>query len=89
MIIEEFPTFGNLLAQIKSEYDRLLTAFYTDQQELDFLRTKVVKLVSVNENRLLLKYEKRKCKDLEDSVDDLKGIRACRQVFLSNAILCS
>ncbi|KAJ3015652.1 hypothetical protein HKX48_004441 [Thoreauomyces humboldtii] len=68
-VINEFKLYGPVLAEIKAshrnEYDKTVASFQNDQRELYFLRTKVQKLLSQNENRLLIKYERRKIKALE------------------------
>ncbi|KAI9208043.1 uncharacterized protein BJ171DRAFT_636555 [Polychytrium aggregatum] len=70
-VIAEFRTYGPLLAEIKREYDRVIATYKYDEKERDFLRSKVQKLLSQNENRLLLKYERRKCIKLEEETDRL------------------
>ncbi|KAJ3151188.1 Translin-associated factor X-interacting protein 1 [Geranomyces michiganensis] len=64
-VITQFRLYGPLLAEIKNEYDKTIANFHNDQRELNFLRTKVQSLLSQNENRLLIKYERRKTKALE------------------------
>ncbi|KAI8918127.1 hypothetical protein BC831DRAFT_483002 [Entophlyctis helioformis] len=71
-LIAEFRTYAPLLAEIKNEYDRTVLSFQSDQNELNFLRTKVQKLLSQNENRLLLKFERKRAKELEGQVDALR-----------------
>ncbi|KAJ1566416.1 hypothetical protein HK096_001503, partial [Nowakowskiella sp. JEL0078] len=71
-IIENFRIYGPLLSEIKSEYDAVISNFHSDQHELEFLRMKVQKLLSQNENRLLLKYERSKGQELENIVEKLK-----------------
>jgi hypothetical protein len=73
-IILEFTTFGPILSEIKQEYDRTIESFQTDEQEFQFLRTKVQKLLSQNENRALLKYEKQKSKQLQSLIFTLNSI---------------
>ncbi|KAI8820979.1 uncharacterized protein EV422DRAFT_48047 [Fimicolochytrium jonesii] len=63
-IIIEFRVYGPILAEIKNEYDKTIASFHNDQRELTFLRTKVQKLLAQNENRLLVKFERRKTKTL-------------------------
>ncbi|KAL5037095.1 hypothetical protein BDV3_006197 [Batrachochytrium dendrobatidis] len=70
-LIMEFKTYAPLLAEIKHEYDKTVLSFQGDQNELNFLRTKVQKLLSQNENRLLLKFERKKAKELEMQVNSL------------------
>ncbi|KAI9090941.1 hypothetical protein DFS34DRAFT_597345 [Phlyctochytrium arcticum] len=70
-LIPEFKLYGPLLGDIKNEYDKTISNFSNDQRELGLLRTKVQKLLSQNENRLLLKYERRKCKQLEKRLQEL------------------
>ena len=53
-LIQEFKTYGPLLADIKKVYDGIISHFQLNQQELDTLRSKVQKLYANNENRLLL-----------------------------------
>ncbi|KAJ3191949.1 Translin-associated factor X-interacting protein 1 [Irineochytrium annulatum] len=72
-IIAEFKTFGPILAEVKAEYDGIINSFNFDQAELDFLRTKVRKLLAQNENRLLLKFERKKSNQLEKTVERLKN----------------
>ena len=48
-------------------------SFQEDERELNFLRTKVQKLLSQNENRLLLKYERKKGKELENKLYSVIG----------------
>lgn len=60
------------MAEIKNEYDKTIANFQSDQRELNFLRTKVQKLLSQNENRLLLKFERKKCRDLEKMLVELE-----------------
>lgn len=67
-LIQDFTTHGELLAEIKKEYDMTLSSFQTREEELTFLRTKVQKLLSQNENRMMLKFEKKKCKELENKI---------------------
>ena len=45
-----------------------LSSFKSHEEELQFLRDKVQKLLSDNENRLMLKFEKQKCKELERNI---------------------
>ncbi|TPX67269.1 hypothetical protein SpCBS45565_g03928 [Spizellomyces sp. 'palustris'] len=72
-VIAEFKLYGPILAEIKNEYDKTIASFQNDQRELNFLRTKVQKLLSQNENRLLLKYERRKSKRLEKHLEELEA----------------
>ncbi|KAJ3248238.1 hypothetical protein HK104_007735, partial [Borealophlyctis nickersoniae] len=77
MIIQEFKSFGPLLADIKAEYDRTIHALTTASpthptDELRFLRTKVQKLLSQNENRMLVKYERKRSKELERALERVK-----------------
>ncbi|KND04674.1 uncharacterized protein SPPG_08837 [Spizellomyces punctatus DAOM BR117] len=72
-VIAEFKLYGPILAEIKNEYDKTIASFHNDQRELNFLRTKVQKLLSQNENRLLLKYERRKSKRLEKQLEELEA----------------
>lgn len=67
-LIEDFSTHGTLLAEIKKEYDITVTSFQSHEEELTFLRTKVQKLLSQNENRMMLKFEKQKCRELESKI---------------------
>lgn len=69
-LISEFKVFGPLLAEIKSEYDKLVYVLATDQQELDSLRLKVQQLLNENSNRLLLKLEQQKILQLEMNLQD-------------------
>ncbi|ORX42825.1 hypothetical protein BCR36DRAFT_586972 [Piromyces finnis] len=71
MICEEFPVYGSLLADIKNEYDKVIQNIKVDQNEIHFLKMQIQKLLAQNENRLLLKYETQKNKDLENQLDDL------------------
>ncbi|KAJ3108936.1 hypothetical protein HDU97_009669 [Phlyctochytrium planicorne] len=71
-IINEFKTFSPILAEIKAEYDHVINSFDFDQTELEFLRAKVRKLIAQNQNRLLLRYERRKSNDLERRVEKYK-----------------
>ncbi|TPX62152.1 hypothetical protein PhCBS80983_g00742 [Powellomyces hirtus] len=64
-VIKEFKLYGPVLSEIKNEYDKTVANFHNDQRELNFLRTKVQSLLSQNENRLLIKYERRKTRALE------------------------
>ncbi|KAI8585477.1 hypothetical protein BDZ88DRAFT_21657 [Geranomyces variabilis] len=64
-VIAQFKLYGPVLAEIKNEYDKTIANFHNDQRELNFLRTKVQSLLAQNENRLLIKYERRKTKALE------------------------
>ncbi|KAH6585880.1 hypothetical protein BASA50_000825 [Batrachochytrium salamandrivorans] len=72
-LITEFRTYAPLLAEIKNEYDRTVLSFQGDQSEVNFLRTKVQKLLSQNENRLLLKFERKKARELETQVESLRA----------------
>ncbi|KAH9254494.1 hypothetical protein BASA81_007607 [Batrachochytrium salamandrivorans] len=56
----------------QNEYDRTVLSFQGDQSEVNFLRTKVQKLLSQNENRLLLKFERKKARELETQVESLR-----------------
>eukprot|EP00833_Pecoramyces_ruminatium_P004255 jgi/Orpsp1_1/1178287/evm.model.c7180000064718.1 len=71
MICEEFPIYGSILSEIKNEYDKIINNIKVDQNEIHFLRLKIQKLLAQNENRLLLKYETQKNKELESQLDDL------------------
>ncbi|KAJ3274301.1 hypothetical protein HDV01_003145 [Terramyces sp. JEL0728] len=71
-IIQEFTTFGPLLAEIKAEYDKILNNYQEKEDEFTFLRTKVQKLISQNENRFLLRFEKQKCTELEQKIETLE-----------------
>ncbi|KAL2912192.1 Clathrin heavy chain linker domain-containing protein 1 [Polyrhizophydium stewartii] len=75
MLIAEFRTYAPIFAEIKArkQYDKTVLSFQSDQSELNFLRTKVQKLLSQNENRLLLKFERKKAKELEMQVEGLKA----------------
>ncbi|KAJ3121564.1 hypothetical protein HK098_003596 [Nowakowskiella sp. JEL0407] len=72
-IIGTFNNYKPILSEIKAEYDAIISSFQNDQTELQFLRTKVQKLLSQNENRLLLRYERSKSKDLESKVEKLQS----------------
>ncbi|KAJ3307242.1 hypothetical protein HDV03_001727 [Kappamyces sp. JEL0829] len=71
-IIQDFTTYGPLLADIKAsdakEYDNTVSSFRSQEDEFQFLRTKVQKLLSQNENRMMLKFEKQRCRELEDNI---------------------
>ncbi|KAJ3318268.1 hypothetical protein HDV06_000711 [Boothiomyces sp. JEL0866] len=71
-IIQEFTTFGPLLAEIKAEYDKIINNYQQKEDEFTFLRTKVQKLISQNENRFLLRFEKQKCAELEQKIQALE-----------------
>ncbi|KAJ3212807.1 hypothetical protein HDU67_003612, partial [Dinochytrium kinnereticum] len=71
-IIGEFKSYSSILAEIKAEYDLIIRNFDFDQTELEFLRAKVRKLIAQNQNRLLLRYERRKSNELEKKVESLK-----------------
>ncbi|KAJ3312910.1 Clathrin heavy chain linker domain-containing protein 1 [Boothiomyces sp. JEL0838] len=71
-IIQEFTTFGPLLAEIKAEYDKIINNYQEKEDEFTFLRTKVQKLISQNENRFLLRFEKQKCAELENRIQILE-----------------
>ncbi|KAL6631759.1 hypothetical protein U3516DRAFT_821685 [Neocallimastix sp. 'constans'] len=71
MICEEFPTFGTLLSEIKNEYDKIIKNIKVDQNEINFLKMKIQRLLAQNENRLLLKYETQRNKELESQLDEL------------------
>ncbi|KAJ3322166.1 Clathrin heavy chain linker domain-containing protein 1 [Blyttiomyces sp. JEL0837] len=71
MIISEFKVYGPILAEIKKEYDTIIEQQDTNNEELIFLRGKVRKLLAQNENRLLLKYERKKCLELEKRMQKL------------------
>lgn len=81
-IIQEFNVYGPILAQIKNEYDNMVSSFRNDKYELMNLRSKVQKLVSLNENRLLLKYEKEKYQELVGEYEKAK----CKFVDLKSGI---
>nr|KAJ3419869.1 hypothetical protein HK105_006409 [Polyrhizophydium stewartii] len=66
------PDQGPDMSRLRQEYDKTVLSFQSDQSELNFLRTKVQKLLSQNENRLLLKFERKKAKELEMQVEGLK-----------------
>ncbi|KAI8896845.1 hypothetical protein BC833DRAFT_650056 [Globomyces pollinis-pini] len=70
-IIQEFTTYGPILAEIKNEYDRIISSYQTNEQEFVFLRTKVQKLLAQNENRMLLKFEKQNSKELQKKIIQL------------------
>lgn len=70
-VIAEFKSFGPVLAEIKKEYDSIVNNNFLDQNELGFLRAKVRKLLAQNENRLLLKYERKRSLELETKLHDL------------------
>ncbi|KAJ3255492.1 Clathrin heavy chain linker domain-containing protein 1 [Boothiomyces macroporosus] len=72
-IIQEFTTFGPLLAEIKAEYDKIINNYQEKEDEFTFLRTKVQKLISQNENRFLLRFEKQKCAELENRIQILES----------------
>lgn len=59
-IIQDFKVFGPVLAEIKAEYDKIIQAVRTEDDEVDSLRAKVRKLLSQNENRLQLDFEVKK-----------------------------
>ncbi|RKO85153.1 hypothetical protein BDK51DRAFT_32540, partial [Blyttiomyces helicus] len=61
--VYKFKVYGPILADIKVQ---------RNDMELEFLRTKVQKLLSQNENRLLLKYERKRSKELERQLDILR-----------------
>ncbi|KAJ3039537.1 hypothetical protein HDV00_012113 [Rhizophlyctis rosea] len=63
-IIAEFRTLGPILSEIKAEYDKTIRAYAEQAGDLRALRTKVAKLVAQNENRMLVKYEKRRADEL-------------------------
>ncbi|KAJ3226168.1 Translin-associated factor X-interacting protein 1 [Chytriomyces hyalinus] len=71
-IISDFRHYGPLLAEIKSEYDSFIESHDMDQTELNFLRAKVRKLLAQNENRLLLKFERKKSLNMETQIARLK-----------------
>ncbi len=53
-----------------------ISNFQTSEEELTFLRTKVQKLLSQNENRMMLKFEKKKCKELELKITKVEADNA-------------
>ena len=55
-------------------YDDTISSFTSDQDELGFLRNKVQHLLAKNENRLLLKLERKKAYRLQEEIIALKGI---------------
>lgn len=71
-VISEFKTYGPILAEIKCEYDKVISTYQYDEKERNFLRAKVQKLLSQNENRLLLKYERKKSNHLEVEIQSLQ-----------------
>ncbi|KAI9341883.1 hypothetical protein BDR26DRAFT_1006844 [Obelidium mucronatum] len=71
-IIEDFRHYGPILAEIKNEYDTFISSYSLDQNELVFLRNKVRKLLAQNENRLLLKFERKKSIQMESLIAHLK-----------------
>ncbi|KAI8897432.1 hypothetical protein BC833DRAFT_649583 [Globomyces pollinis-pini] len=72
-LIQEFTSFAPILADIKKEYDRIISSYESNEQEFIFLRTKVQKLLAQNENRMLLKFETQKSQDLNKQIDQLKA----------------
>ncbi|KAI8622597.1 hypothetical protein BC830DRAFT_1088964 [Chytriomyces sp. MP71] len=72
-LIAEFRHYGPILAEIKSEYDAFIASYSLDQNELNFLRVKVRKLLAQNENRLLLKFERKKSIQMETLIEHLKA----------------
>ncbi|KAJ3052480.1 hypothetical protein HK097_006214, partial [Rhizophlyctis rosea] len=72
-IIAEFKNLGPVLAEIKAEYDKTIHAYAHSTSDLRFLRTKVAKLVAQNENRMLVKYEKRRANELEKRLEEVRG----------------
>ncbi|KAI9360438.1 hypothetical protein DFJ73DRAFT_81754 [Zopfochytrium polystomum] len=70
-LISEFKVFGPVFAEIKHEYDCIINTYFTNQEELSFLRAKVRKLLAQNENRLLLKYERKRTLELERQLESL------------------
>ncbi|KAJ3010762.1 UNVERIFIED_CONTAM: Translin-associated factor X-interacting protein 1 [Siphonaria sp. JEL0065] len=71
-IIDDFKYYGPILAEIKNEYDTFISSYSMDQNELVFLRNKVRKLLAQNENRLLLKFERKKSIQMETLIAHLK-----------------
>jgi len=67
-IILEFKTYGPLLAKIKKIYDDTIASYKDDQGQLGFLRNKVSNLLAKNENRMLLKVERKKVSRLHEEI---------------------
>ena len=55
-------------------YDDAISSFTSEKDELGFLRNKVQHLLAKNENRLLLKLERKKASRLQGQIESLKGI---------------
>lgn len=75
IIIKDFTTYDGLLAEIKNEYDLVIANSCQKEDELVFLRTKVQKLVAKNENRVMLRFERERCKELEERIKVVEGVR--------------
>lgn len=73
IIIKDFRTYNELLAEIKNEYDLVIGNFSQRDEEIIYLRTKIQKLVAQNENRVLLRFEKERCKALEERIKAVEG----------------
>ncbi|KAJ1566371.1 hypothetical protein HK405_010098 [Cladochytrium tenue] len=56
----------------ESEYDAVVDNLSVDEDELAFLRSKVRKLLAQNENRSLLRHERRRCLRLERQMTELE-----------------
>ncbi|KAJ3407012.1 hypothetical protein HDV05_005635 [Chytridiales sp. JEL 0842] len=68
-VIEEFKLYGPILSKIKDFYDETIESFDLDDKELEELRSTVRSLLEKNENRLLLKYERKRSIKLERQLD--------------------
>ncbi|KAJ3381920.1 hypothetical protein HDU92_005035 [Lobulomyces angularis] len=71
-IIQEFSTYGPILSEIKKEYDKALKNNTDSETELNYLRKKVQNLIAENENRVVLKFERKKNELLSRQLEGLK-----------------
>jgi hypothetical protein len=71
-LISEFKQYGPLLAEIKKAYDNTVAQSVADSNEIYFLKCKIQTLMSENENRNLLKAERRRVRELEEEARNLQ-----------------